>query len=115
MPRSRVLRLVLTRAASRAIVEQASYYAKRESQALADRWEAAVRGALERLPAEAALGSWCNFRHPDLRNLRRMPVPGFHRHLIFYEDLREQNLIRVVHILHGARDIEAVITAPPIV
>jgi plasmid stabilization system protein ParE len=112
MSRPPVPRLVLTHAASRAIIEQASYYAKREGQALADRWEAAVRKALESLPAQAAIGSRCNFRHPDLQNLRRMPVPGFPRHLIFYEDLRESAMIRVVHIMHGARDIEATLRTP---
>jgi plasmid stabilization system protein ParE len=106
-----MLRLVLTRAASKAIIEQADFYRKREGGALADRWDAAVRSALERLPAEAVLGSPCNFRHPELRHLRRVPVPGFPRHLIFYEDLREEDMIRVVQIMHGARDIEAALTA----
>jgi len=114
MSRSGVARIVITHAASRAIIQQAAFYAKCKSQALADRRETAIRKALQRLPAEAALGSRCNFRHPDLKDLRRMPVPGFPRHLIFYEDLREQALVRVVHIMHGARDIEAVLTAPPI-
>ncbi len=111
MSRSRAHRLLITRAASNAIIEQAAYYASRESQALADRWEAAVRGTPERLPAEAALGPRCNFRHPELNNLRRTPVPGFPRHPIFYQDLPGQALIRVVHVVHGARDIEAVLSA----
>lgn len=112
MSRPRPLRLFITRAASRAILEQARYYAVRENQALANRWEAAVRDAIGSLPEVAGLGSRCNFGHPDLKNLRRLPVPGFPRHLIFYEELQEQATIRVVHILHGARDIEAVLAAP---
>jgi plasmid stabilization system protein ParE len=111
MSRSPAHRLILTRTASDAIIEQASYYTSRESQALADRWEAAVRGALARLPSVAALGPRCNFKHPELKNVRRIPVPGFPRHLIFYQDLPDQALIRVVLVVHGARDIEAVLSA----
>ncbi|MGC2636735.1 MAG: type II toxin-antitoxin system RelE/ParE family toxin [Acidobacteriaceae bacterium] len=115
MSKSRVPRLVVTQTAARTIVEQANYYAMREGSALADRWEAAVWQALTSLPKMPGCGAPCNFRSPELKNLRRAAVPGFARHLIFYEHLRDQGILRVVHVLHGARDIESLLrtqTAP---
>jgi hypothetical protein len=42
--------------------------------------------------------------------MRRIAVPGFPRHLVFYEHLSDDAVIRVVHVLlHGARDIEALL------
>jgi toxin ParE1/3/4 len=104
------MRLLITRAATRAILEQSTYYAKRENQELANRWEVAVDRALRSLPKEAGRGSRCDFHHPELQHLRRIPVPGFPQHLIFYEERPEQALIRVVQVVHGARDIEALLT-----
>jgi plasmid stabilization system protein ParE len=46
--------------------------------------------------------------------MRRIAVPGFPRHLIFYEHLSDDAVIRVVHVLHGARDIEALLAGPGI-
>lgn len=109
MSRSRAPRLVITETAARAIVEQANYYAMREGSALAARWEAAVWQALSSLPKIPGCGAPCAFRSPELKNLRRVAVPGFARHLIFYEHLREQGILRVVHVLHGARDIESLL------
>jgi plasmid stabilization system protein ParE len=107
MSRSHALRLVVTQRAARAIVEQADYYAVHAGPALADRWEAAVYLALQALRKSAGCGSLCDFRHLELKHLRRVAVPGFERHLIFYEHLRAEGVLRVVHVLHGARDVEA--------
>ena len=42
-----------------------------------------------------------------LRRVRRWPVTGFENWLIFY--LPRANGVEVVHIIHGARDIEALL------
>jgi len=111
MTGSKAIRLIVTVvAAANAIIEQARYYTNQEGQTLADRWEAAVYSALQRLPRTFARGPRCGFRNPELGNLRRIAVPGFPQHLIFYQDEHEQGFVRVVHILHGARDIEGLLT-----
>jgi toxin ParE1/3/4 len=42
-----------------------------------------------------------------LEGLRLWPVPGFERHLIFY--VERADYIDVLRVLHGARDIPAVL------
>lgn len=110
MKRTR-LRLQVTRAAANAILEQADYYAERESETLAQRWEKAVHNAMHSLLKLPEQGAPCNFGHPKLQNLRRILVPGFSRHLVFYEYLREKRTVRIVHVIHGARDIESLLSA----
>ena len=44
-----------------------------------------------------------------LQNLRRIGVPLFPQHLVFYEYLREQRLVCIVHVIHGARDVEGLL------
>lgn len=107
---SRSIRLVITERAAQSIVEQAEYYLHREGHSLAQRWDAAALKAIGSLRNTPGSGALCGFRDPELRNLRHTGIPGFPRHLIFYEWLRDQSLIRVVDVVHGARDIEALLT-----
>ena len=53
------------------------------------------------------MGVLCGFRKLALRRLRRWPVRGFENWLIFYQIKRHG--IEVVHVLHGARDIESLL------
>jgi toxin ParE1/3/4 len=47
--------------------------------------------------------------HPRLAAVRVWPVKGFRNHLIFYRPI--ENGIEVVHLFHGARDLDAALTA----
>ena len=38
-----------------------------------------------------------------------MGVPGFRRYLVFYQYWPDQSLVRVVHVLHAARDVETLL------
>jgi len=53
------------------------------------------------------MGALCTFRSPVLRHLRRWPVKGFENWLIFY--LPRRNGVEIVHLIHGARDIESLL------
>jgi toxin ParE1/3/4 len=50
------------------------------------------------------MGVRCGFQRASLRRLRRWPVQGFENWLIFYFPRRDG--VEIVHIMHGARDIE---------
>ena len=39
--------------------------------------------------------------------MRWIPIPGFPKHIVFYLFLAEKRVVRVVHVMHGARDLEA--------
>ena len=45
--------------------------------------------------------------HPRLRDIRRCWVSGFRNPLVFYRV--QQNVVEVVRVLHGARDIPAIL------
>lgn len=77
-------RLVLSDAAVADVVEQADWYSKQSSLALARRWEKAVTSTLLRILKNPAAWTPCTFRHAELHNLRRASIPGFPKHLLFY-------------------------------
>jgi plasmid stabilization system protein ParE len=103
------MRLEILEAAAQAIVEQADYYVLKSGITLAASWEAAVDEAIQRLLRLPETGTLVRFRSPRLANMRWIPVPGFPKHLIFYRYSPESELLRVIHVLHGARDLEALL------
>jgi toxin ParE1/3/4 len=48
-------------------------------------------------------------RKAALRRVRRWPVKGFENWLIFY--IPKRNGVEIVHIIHGARDIQGLLDA----
>lgn len=97
-------RLVLSEAAVVDILEQAQWYHEQSGPALAKRWEKAVADVLLGVVKNPGKGAECQFRHPDLRGVKRLPILGFSRHLLFYKFLASE--IFVLRIVHGARDLE---------
>ncbi|MBI4718911.1 MAG: type II toxin-antitoxin system RelE/ParE family toxin [Planctomycetes bacterium] len=88
------------------LAEQAAYYAMRDS-ALAVRFLEAAQGAFEELLATPLLGSTYACQSGRLVDLRRWRIPGFERTLVFYRII--DHGIEVVRVLHGARDISALL------
>jgi len=52
-------------------------------------------------------GAPCRFALTELRGIRRVPVSGFPKHLIFYSV--EDNEVLILRVLHGARDLESLL------
>jgi toxin ParE1/3/4 len=99
--------LRISGAAATDIVEQADWYQAQSAKSLAQRWEKAVTSALLRVVKHPEIGPLCRFKHSDLQNVRRVPIRGFPRHLIFYQ-FRQKDLL-VLRVLHGARDLESLL------
>src|SRR5665213_3614750 len=59
----------------------------------------------ETLAANPALGRLRRFGNPKLHGIRSRRVAGFDNYIIFYRAIAER--IHVIHVYHGARDIEA--------
>ncbi len=57
------------------------------------------------LALNPALGRPRKFRNPRLKGIRSWHVAGFDNYLIFYRPIPEG--IEVLHVYHGARDLEA--------
>ena len=51
--------------------------------------------------------------HPCSRRFAHTFVRGFPRHLLIYSYDRESAALRIVHVLHGARNLEAILTGSP--
>lgn len=97
--------IVLTDAAVSDILEQAAWYEEQSGLKLARRWEQAVTSVLLRIATTPGGGAPCIFKAADLKGVRRVPVPRFPKHLVFYR-VRSQELI-ILRIVHGARDLES--------
>lgn len=69
------------------------------------RFVEAIEKACERLAEMPNIGRIREFNNPRLMGIRMWPVPGFSRYIIFYQANEAQ--VRVLRILHSARDIPA--------
>jgi toxin ParE1/3/4 len=101
------LRIRLSDAAISDILEQSDWYERQEDRRLSQHWESAVSSAVLRIAKNPRSGAPCEFKAEELRHLRRTPVAGFPKHLIFYQF--HANELIVVRVIHGARDLESLL------
>jgi toxin ParE1/3/4 len=71
----------------------------------ADRVIEAIRALFSRLKHHPLCGS--RYHHPEIQDLRKALVPEFRNYIVFYRRL--PGVIRVLHVLHGARDLPRVL------
>lgn len=91
--------------ARRDILSNAEYLEDQGGLEIAQRFLDATQNTFEALARMPKVGALCAFRSPALRRIRRWPVKGFENWLIFYQPRR--NGVEIVHLIHGARDIES--------
>jgi toxin ParE1/3/4 len=91
----------------REIDRQVEYLQDQAGAELAERFLDGVLQTFDQLAQMPQLGDPCNFRRAALKRLRRWPVQGFERWLVFYFPRRDG--IEVVHLIHGARDIGSIL------
>jgi toxin ParE1/3/4 len=78
-----------------------------ENPSVGLRFMDAASESIQRLAEMPRMGGLLNTSNPHLSSYRVWPVRGFDNYLIIYRIL--PNSLAVVRILHGARDIEAVL------
>ena len=66
-----------------------------------------MTSALLRVLENPRAGTICTFPHAELSGIRRVPVAGFRKRLIFYQFRGAE--ILVLRVLHGARDLESLL------
>ena len=98
--------IVITPRASQDIDEQFAYIAQNNPDA-ALRFFDAVRQTFAKLAKMPGRGRPYPVTNPRLEGLRKWSVKGFEKYLIFY--LSVDDYIKIVRILHAARDIEAIL------
>ena len=89
----------------REINNQLDYLEEEAGLETAERFLDQLISSFNTLTHMPRMGLLCGFRKLALRRIRRWPVKGFENWLIFYQVRRYG--IEVVHVLHGARDIES--------
>ena len=89
-----------------AIIEMAEYIGQ-NSPASAERFMDATEAAFEQLEAMPGMGHLYDSSNSRLAGVRVWSVKGFPNHLIFYRPFEAG--IEILHLLHGARDIGAIL------
>lgn len=97
--------VVFSEAAVADILKQADWYRTQSGQRLALRWERAVASTIKNAVRRPAVGSPCTFRSLELQDMRRLLIPKFPKHLLFYRFTEEE--VFVLRVVHGARDLES--------
>ncbi len=88
------------------LLEHVDYLAQERPEAVV-RFVDAVEHAFDRIAEMPGIGAPRVFSNPRLHGIRLWPVPEFEMYLIFYQFVDEE--IRVLRVLHGARDVSAII------
>jgi plasmid stabilization system protein ParE len=102
------MKLRVYETAALSIVEQADYYQEKAGEELALRWTTAIDEAIRSILKWPDIGAPCRFRSSLLAGLRRITVPGFPKHAIFYRYVQAEETVFVIQVLHGAQDIESI-------
>jgi len=100
-------RRVIKSAESRSDVIAAARYIADSNKSAALRFASAVEESLQRLLQVPQLGEKLASQNSALRDLRVWPVQKFRNFLVFYAEMPDG--IRVIRILHGARDWQAIL------
>ena len=91
----------------REINKQLDYLEEQAGRETAERFLERLISSFDTLTHMPKMGPLCGFHEPATRRIRRWPVKGFENWLIFYQVRRYG--VEVVHVLHGARDIESLL------
>src|SRR5919197_1164610 len=65
----------------------------------------AIEEASNILSITPEIGSLRYFYHPDLQGLRFYPIKKFEKYLMFYRAVEKEEVVEIVRIVHGARDL----------
>ena len=97
------MKLFIQSAAEEDILLQVEWYSERGLSDIALRFQDATRAAIDALAARPAAGAPRYLKNPQLAGLRIWPIKGFDALRVYY--LSTPELVTIVRILHGKRDI----------
>lgn len=95
-------------AASDDLIRQFRYYLTVvDVPEIAIRFRGAVRQTIESLQLNPLVGPRYFSDNPQLQNLRSWPVVGFEAIRVYY--LVDEELVQVIRVLHGKRDVKRIL------
>lgn len=92
-------------------LDQIAAYLQQDSPQSALRFLSSAEETIRFLADQPRIGHVWNPLHPRLKDVRSFPVKGFPKWIVFYRPL--EGGIEVIRILHGARDLPAVLEEEP--
>lgn len=104
------MRAILRPAARQDILRQYTWYLEQDVPAVADRFLLAVSQSIGVLVDFPEAGVPRQMSNPQLAGLRAWPVKGFEEIRVYYIVRTDQ--VEVIRILHGRRDINALLEQP---
>jgi plasmid stabilization system protein ParE len=99
--------LFVQESAEQDILRQIEWYAERGFPAIARRFHAAALDAIDALATMPGAGPPKPTGNPRLSGLRSWPIKGFDEFHVYY--LVRPELLTIVRVLHGKRDIGAIL------
>jgi len=97
--------------AAEADVEDAALYIVRDNLDAALRFYDAVDKTYRQIRDHPTRWPRYELDHPKLTTLRKCSVTGFRNYLVFY--LTHDNAVDVIRVLHGSRDVPAIVFDDP--
>jgi toxin ParE1/3/4 len=88
-----------------------AFYLAEDAPDVADRFIDAFEAAAERLSQMPHIGATYPTGNPALFGLRRWPLKGFEKYLIFY--LVFEDAVDIVRIIHSSRDLARILDKTP--
>ncbi len=92
--------------AIRDLIELATYIAE-DSLDISDRFLAFVEETFKKVAQMPGISKPCQFFNTTLAGVRQYAIKGFRKYIVFY---RPTELgVEILRVIHGARDIEAIL------
>jgi toxin ParE1/3/4 len=101
------VKLIIQASAEDDMLRQYDWYEEQGLSTIADRFSAAVAAAIDAALKTPKAGAPKDVSNPALAGLRTWPVRGFGEFRIYY--LLRGDAFMVVRVLHGKRDIAAIL------
>ncbi len=80
-----------------------------ESLDASDRFLYCAEATFNLIAQFPAIGRLSNFNHPQLNQIRQYQIKDFTKYIIFYQ-IQSAETVEIIRVLHGAQDIESILT-----
>jgi plasmid stabilization system protein ParE/Arc/MetJ-type ribon-helix-helix transcriptional regulator len=81
------------------------FYIAQDNPQATEEFLSAIEEASNILSTTSEIGSRRYLYYPELQGLRFYPLKKFEKYLVFYRTVTDEEIVEIVRIVHGARDL----------